>query len=50
MGHDFWRYGVRENRREIEALAGYAVEEGLLHRKVHVDELFACSTLEISKI
>ena len=50
MGREFWRYGVRENLREIEALAGYAFEQGLLERKVRTDELFARSTLEISKI
>jgi 4,5-dihydroxyphthalate decarboxylase len=50
MGPDFWRYGVRENLREIEALAQYAFEQGLLERKVKVDELFARSTLEMSKI
>ncbi|MBV9396110.1 MAG: hypothetical protein JOZ84_17070 [Methylobacteriaceae bacterium] len=50
MGRDFWRYGVRENLGEIEALAGYAFEQGLLDRKVRTDELFAGSTLEMSKI
>ena len=50
MGRDFWRYGVRENLREIEALAGYAFEQGLLERKVRTDELFARSSLEMSKI
>ena len=50
MGPDFWRYGVHENLREIEALADYAFEQGLLHRRVKTDELFAGSTLEMSKI
>lgn len=50
MGRDFWRYGVRENQREIEALAQYAFEQGLLERQVKVDELFAPSTLEMSRI
>jgi 4,5-dihydroxyphthalate decarboxylase len=50
MGRDFWRYGVRENLREIEALAQYAFEQSLIDRKVNVEELFAPSTLEISKI
>jgi 4,5-dihydroxyphthalate decarboxylase len=50
MGRDFWRYGVQENLREIETLARYAFEQGLLERKVNTDELFAGSTLEMSKI
>ncbi len=50
MGRDFWPYGVRENLREIEALAQYALEQGLLDRKVKTEELFCPSTLEISRI
>jgi 4,5-dihydroxyphthalate decarboxylase len=50
MGRDFWSYGVHENLREIEALAQYAFEQGLLDRKVKADELFCPSTLEMSRI
>jgi 4,5-dihydroxyphthalate decarboxylase len=50
MGRDFWKYGVHENTAEIEALSRYAFEQGLVDRKVSVEELFAPSTLEISKI
>jgi 4,5-dihydroxyphthalate decarboxylase len=50
MGRDFWRYGVQENERELEALVQYAYEQGLLERKVGVDELFEPSTYDISKI
>ena len=50
MGRDFWKYGVQENMRDIEALAQYAHEQGLTDRKVSVEELFAPSTFEISKI
>jgi hypothetical protein len=35
---------------EIEALTGYSHEQGLIDRKVAVEELFARSTFEISKI
>ena len=34
MGKDFWNYGVEENMREIEALAQYLHEQGLIDRKV----------------
>jgi 4,5-dihydroxyphthalate decarboxylase len=50
MGRDFWRYGIAENMPEIEALTHYAYEQGLIERKVEVEELFARSTFEISKI
>jgi 4,5-dihydroxyphthalate decarboxylase len=50
MGHDFWSYGVHENMREIEALTQYAYEQGLAERKVGVEELFARSVFEISKV
>ncbi|MEA2904144.1 MAG: 4,5-dihydroxyphthalate decarboxylase [Alphaproteobacteria bacterium] len=50
MGQDFWKYGVDENRPEIEALTQYAYEQGLTERKVGVEELFARPTLEMSKV
>lgn len=50
MGEDFWRYGVRENLREIEALTGYAHEQGLIDRKVGIEELFAEPTFDMSKV
>ena len=40
MGKDFWSYGIHENMREIEALAQYLHEQGLIERKVTVEELF----------
>jgi 4,5-dihydroxyphthalate decarboxylase len=50
MGRDFWRYGVRESAKEIEALTQYAFEQGLIERKVAVEELFARATFDMSKI
>jgi 4,5-dihydroxyphthalate decarboxylase len=50
MGRDFWRYGVRESLRDIEALTQYSHEQGLVDRRPAVEELFARSTLEMSKI
>ncbi len=50
MGDDFWKYGVRENLREIEALTQYAHEQGLIERKVGVEELFAKPTFDMSKV
>ena len=50
MGDDFWKYGIAENMPDIEALTQYAYEQGLVDRKVKVEELFHPSTFEISKI
>ena len=50
MGQDFWKYGVHENMREIEALTQYSFEQGLVDRKLGVEELFARSTFELSKV
>jgi 4,5-dihydroxyphthalate decarboxylase len=50
MGEDFWRYGVKENIKEIEALIRYAYEQGLVKKKLDAESLFAHQTLEISKI
>jgi len=50
MGNDFWKYGIYENRPEIEALTQYIHEQGLADRKVKVEELFHPSVFEISKV
>jgi 4,5-dihydroxyphthalate decarboxylase len=49
MGEDFWRYGVAESRNEIEAIVRYSHEQGLISRKLDVEELFAKTTFEVSK-
>lgn len=50
MGQDFWKYGVQENAREIDALTRYSYEQGLALRKLTPEELFDKSTFELSKI
>lgn len=50
MGKDFWKYGAKENRADIEALTSYSFEQGLVDRKVGFDELFAKPTYEMSKV
>lgn len=50
MGDDFWRYGVRENAAEIEALTRYSHEQGLVQRKLRFEDLFPPSVTEVSKI
>lgn len=50
MGEDFWRYGIDENRPEIDALTQYAFEQGLIERKPTIEELFHPSTFDMSKV
>lgn len=50
MGEDFWSYGVAENHHVLEALTRYSFAQGLSPRKLSVDEMFAPSTYELSKI
>ncbi|KAH8692162.1 hypothetical protein BGW36DRAFT_363169 [Talaromyces proteolyticus] len=37
---DPWPYGVEENRRTLEAMVGFLYEQGMIDRKVPLDELF----------
>ncbi len=50
MGTDFWRYGIHENKKDLEALTSYLFEQGLVDRKLSLEELFAPSMFEISKV
>jgi 4,5-dihydroxyphthalate decarboxylase len=50
MGEDFWRYGAKENAKEIEAVTRYAHDQGLVSRKFTMEELFPASTIEVSRI
>jgi 4,5-dihydroxyphthalate decarboxylase len=45
LGDDPFPYGVAANRPMLERLTEYSHEQGLTPRKMHVDELFAESTL-----
>jgi 4,5-dihydroxyphthalate decarboxylase len=50
MGEDFWRYGARENAKDIETLTRYAYEQGLVSRKWGIEDLFPKSVIDTSKI
>jgi len=49
MREDFWPYGSKENPKTLEAFAGYHHDQSLSARKVALEELFAHSTLDLSK-
>jgi 4,5-dihydroxyphthalate decarboxylase len=50
MGHDFWSYGVRPNRKVLDYFLGQHHAEGLSTRRVSVDELFHPATYETFKL
>ena len=50
FGEDFWPYGVERNRPTIEALSQYLYEQGIVDRKVAIEELFPESLLAAQQI
>jgi len=50
MGKDYWPYGVDANRKTLEAMARYSYEQGLAVRHLKVEEMFAETTVEESRV
>ena len=50
MGSDYWSYGFEPNRHVLDTFTCYHYEQGLSARKVAPEELFAHSTLDLTKI
>jgi 4,5-dihydroxyphthalate decarboxylase len=50
MGEDYWRYGVQENAKELEAMARYSFDQGLSARKLEPEDLFAAPTFDLTKL
>jgi 4,5-dihydroxyphthalate decarboxylase len=46
MGPDFWPYGVAANRRELDAMRRWAVEQGLTENEPALEQIFAPDFLE----
>lgn len=49
MGRDYWRYGIDECRHEIETLIGYAWDQGLLARRLTIEDIFHPATFAVSR-
>ena len=47
MGENFWPYGVKANRKELELVMRYTHEQGLAKRRLDVNEIFHPSTLDL---
>lgn len=48
MGRDFWRYGIKANRKGLELVMRYTHEQGLVKDRRKLEELSHPSTLELS--
>ena len=46
FGDDPWPHGVRKNRANLERFMAYSLDQGLIERKLEVEELFAAGTLD----
>ena len=44
LGEDPWPYGVEKNRANLDRFMGYSLDQGLMARKLAVEELFHDST------
>ncbi len=46
LGDDPWPYGVKRNRANLERFMGYSLDQGLMEKKVAVEDLFTPATLD----
>ena len=46
FGDDPWPHGVKKNRANLERFIGYSLDQGLMEKKLAVEELFAAGTLD----
>jgi 4,5-dihydroxyphthalate decarboxylase len=49
MGDNFYSYGIKPNRKTLEALFRYSHQQGLSSRELAVEELFDPVSLEFSE-
>ena len=40
MGQDFWKYGLEANRSTLEKQISWSFEQGLIPRKLALEEIF----------
>ena len=50
MGNDYWSYGFEANRHVLETFTRYHYDQSLSVRNVAPEELFARSTLDLTRI
>ena len=45
MGDNYWKYGIEDNRKELEAIIRYVYDQGLVKSQIEFEEMFDPSTL-----
>jgi 4,5-dihydroxyphthalate decarboxylase len=50
MGEDFWRYGFKNNLKELEVMCRWSHRQGLAARPIKPEELFHPATLEQARV
>jgi 4,5-dihydroxyphthalate decarboxylase len=50
MGKDYWPYGIDANRPTLDAFLQYAYEQGVCHRKLEPEELFAAQVQKRARV
>jgi 4,5-dihydroxyphthalate decarboxylase len=50
FGNDFWPYGLEKNRVTLQAFVDFAFEQGVCHRRLALEELFAEQALASFKV
>ena len=48
MGDDYWRYGIDDNEKELEAMVRYAHGQGLVSKRIDYRDMFHPSTLRLA--
>ncbi len=46
LGEDWWPYGLAKNRKTLDTFLRYHHEQGLSHRRMSIEDLFAPETLD----
>lgn len=46
LGEDLWPSGIRKNRNNLERFIEYSLDQGLIDKKMEVDQLFTDSVLD----
>ena len=49
MGDNFYSYGIKPNRKTLEALFRYSHQQGLTRRELIIEELFHPASLELTE-
>jgi len=46
FGDDPWPHGIKKNKANLERFIGYSLDQGLMQKKLEIEQLFATHTLD----